>query len=674
MTRFKALLDDKEILTFIVLTLVAGLIYLPFVGQFGYFNDDWYLMFAAGAKGAFVFRDIFSIDRPLRALVMIPAYLLFGSNPLGYNLSAFAFRLASAFGFLWMLRFFWPQQRTSNFLMALLFLIYPGFLSQFNGIDYQSQMVSLAVAVLSLTLTLKAIRAEKIVIKLILYMIAGMLSWLYIGLVEYFIGFEIIRLAGVILLTVRERRPAARQVIQIIRQYLPALIMLLPFLGWRLFVFESERSATDVGMQLGQIVQSPLTTGLKWLITLMGDTLDVVVLAWGQPLSSRFSWIWSRTLLLEGFAIGIISVALVRFVWRQLEFVQDHNVTNWRFEALWFGFVSVIAGLVPIILVNRSVDFIFYSRYTLAASYGAVILIVSIIYYLENSTLRRVLISVMVLVAALTHFANGQMAVQVTKAMRDFWWQVSWRVPQLERNTTLIANYAVGATEEDYFVWGPANLIYYPKGTRDEYVQPGVYAALLNQNTMLKTLLNEGQEYDNRRTIRTYKNYRKLLVLTQPTENSCVHVIDGQQPEYSYYENPLIRIMGSHSNLDFILAEDPGILPPQVVFGPEPEREWCFYYQKASLARQRNDWDEISLLASQVDSLDLEPKDLIEWMPFIQAYAIGGEVSRLSEIAEPFASDLYSTQQVCQILGGMPELSEPTMLTVSQLFCQKKQK
>jgi hypothetical protein len=672
MTRLKALLENNKYLTLVVMTLVAGLVYLPFVGQVGYFNDDWYLMYAAGAKGAFVFGDIFSADRPLRALVMIPAYLVFGSNPLGYNLSAFAFRLASAFGLLWMLRIFWPQQRDSNFLMALLFLIYPGFLSQFNGIDYQSQMVSLAVAVLSLVLTLQAIRAEKIASKLILYVISGMLSWLYIGLVEYFIGFEIIRLAGVILLTVRERRPATRQVIQIIRQYFPVLITILPFLVWRLYFFESERSATDVSLQLGQIIQSPLTTGLNWLITLVSDTLEVVVLAWGQPLSSQLSWIWSRNLLLVGFSISIVSVVIVLFVLKQLEFAQENSVTNWRSEALWLGSVSVLAGLVPIVLVNRSVDFIFFSRYTLAASCGAVILIVSIIYFLQNKPLRRVLIAVMVLAAALTHFANGQKAVQVTNAMREFWWQVSWRVPKLERNATLVANYAVGATEEDYFVWGPANLIYYPEGTRDEFVQPGVYAALLNRNTVIKTLLNEGQEYDNRRTIRTYKNYRKLLVLSQPTENSCIHVIDGQQPEYSLHESPLVQIIGPYSKLEFIRAEDPVTVPPQVVFGQEPEHGWCYFFQKASLARQQNDWNEVLQLESQTASLGLEPKDLIEWMPFIQAYAIRGDLSRLSEFAEPLAQDPYSTQQACQILGEMQGLSESTMQAVSQLFCNKK--
>lgn len=62
--------------------IVAGLAYLPLVGEFGYFNDDSYLMYSASAYGPNAFVDIFSVDRPGRALVLMPAYLLFGPNPL----------------------------------------------------------------------------------------------------------------------------------------------------------------------------------------------------------------------------------------------------------------------------------------------------------------------------------------------------------------------------------------------------------------------------------------------------------------------------------------------------------------------------------------------------------------------------------------------------------------
>jgi hypothetical protein len=669
MNKVKSFLKSRNFLIVAMLIIVAGLAYLPFVGQFGYFNDDWYLMYAARVKGATVFREIFSIDRPLRTLVMTPAYWLFGQNPLYYNLSAYFFRLIGGIGFYWLLHMLWPRQRAATTSMALLFLIYPGFLSQFNGIDYQSQMVSLAAAVLSLGLTLAAIQSKNKLSKFLLYLLSGLLAYLYIGLVDYFIGFELIRVAIIFLFVAQKERTIGKRIVQTIRMWLPLVMLLIPLIAWRLFFFESERAATDVGLQLGSIVQSPLTTSLRWLSTLFLDSIDVLVLAWGQPLSSLLPWIWTRNLLLLGLGGSAVSAAILLVVLKQVEGPEENEDTNWKIDAIGLGLSSVIAGLIPIILVNRYVDFTFYSRYTLVSSAGAVILLVALISSVEQRILQKAMIVTLVFIASLTHFANSQSAVQITQATRDFWWQVSWRIPQLDKNTTLVANYAVGATEEDYFVWGPANLIYYPDGTNDRYVQPGVYAALLNQDTVNKTLQGEGQVFDNRRTIRTYKNYRRLLVLSQPTANSCVHVIDGEQPEYSSNENALIRIIGPYSKPELALVNEPASTPPQLVFGPEPEHDWCYFYQKASLARQREAWDEIQSIGDEVLNKNLAPGDLIEWMPFLQAYAQQGDIEHLQELAPKVVSDPYVAQQACQILGSLHNVTQPVFDTINAQYC-----
>jgi hypothetical protein len=669
MNKVKSFLKSKNFLIVAVLIVIAGLAYLPFVSQFGYFNDDWYLMYAARAKGATVFREIFSVDRPLRTLVMTPAYWLFGQNPLYYNLNAYFFRLISGISFYWLLHMLWPRQRAAIASMALLFLIYPGFLSQFNGIDYQSQMVSLAAAILSLALTLAAIQSTKRLSKFSLYLLSGLLAYLYIGLVDYFIGFELIRVAIIFLFVAQKERTIGKRIVQTIRMWLPLVVLLIPLIVWRLFFFESERAATDVGLQLGLIVQSPLTTSLRWLSTLFSDSIDVVVLAWGQPLSALLPWIWTRNLLLLGLGLSAVSAAILLVALKQVEGPEKNEDGNWKLEAVGLGLSSVIVGLIPIILVNRYVDFTFYSRYTLVSSAGAVILLVALILSVEQRILQKAMIVTLVFIASLTHFANSQSAVQITRATRDFWWQVSWRIPQLDKNTTLVANYAVGATEEDYFVWGPANLIYYPDGTNDRYVQPGVYAALLNQDTVNKALLNEGQEFDNRRTIRTYKNYRRLLVLSQPTVNSCVHVIDGEQPEYSSRENASVRIIGPYSRLWLVLANEPAATPPQIVFGPEPEHGWCYFYQKASLAQQREAWDEIQSIGAEVRSKNLAPRDAIEWMPFLQAYAQGEDIEHLKELAPKVVSDPYVSQQACQMLGSLQNLTQQVSDVINAQYC-----
>lgn len=671
MSKIHSFFRSKDFLIFAALTIIAGLAYLPFVRQFGYFNDDWYLMYAAGAKGAAVFREIFSIDRPGRVLVMMPTYWLFGQNPLYYNLSVYFFRLIGAIGLYWLLHMLWPRQRAAAANMAVLFLIYPGFLSQPNAIDYQSHIVGLAAAMLSIACTVKAVLSERSSNKSGFFSVAILLGWFYLWQMEWYIGFEFLRWASIFVLISRVGGTVIQKVVRTIRRAYPLIFVPVVFLFWRIALFHPERGATDIGLQLDQVIQSPLTTGLHWLVTMLTDAWKVAFLAWGQPLLSLLPWLWTRNLLLLGLGVSAVSAAILLVILKQAESPEKSDEEEWKLEAFGLGFSSVIAGLIPIILVNRYVDFTFYSRYTLVSSAGAAILLVSLVSSLKQTGLQKIMIAILVLIATLTHFANSQRAVQITGATRDFWWQVSWRIPQLDKNTTLVANYAIGATEEDYFVWGPANLIYYPDGTNDQYLQPGVYAAILNQNTVNNTLLNEGQEYDSRRTIRTYKNYRRLLVLTQPTMNSCVHVIDGREPEYSSFENASIRMIGPYSNFEHILATEPATTPPAIVFGSEPKHNWCYFYQKASLARQREAWDEIRALGEQVLSRNLMPGDSIEWMPFLQAYAQIGDVGRLQELSPTVVSDPIVAQQACRILGALQGLTRQAVEVIESQYCKK---
>ena len=671
MKKVRSFLGSKDFLIICLLAVVAGLVYLPFVGQFGFFNDDWYLMYAAGAKGALVFRDIFSIDRPGRMLVMVPAYWLFGQNPLYYNLSAYFFRLLSGIGFYWLLHMLWPRQRAVTASMALLFLIYPGFLSQPNAIDYQSHIVGLAAAMLSIAFSVQAILGESVLGKIFGFALSILLGWFYLWQMEWYIGFEFLRWASIFVLVSRNGGSLVQKAGRTLRRVYPLLLVPVVFLLWRLFLFTPERSATDVSLQLDQIIQSPLTTGLRWLVTWASDTLDVALLAWGQPLSSLLSWIWTRNLLLLGLGVSAAGVAILLIVLKRVRDPKEGGEGDWKMEAFSLGLSSALVGLIPVILVNRYVDFIFYSRYTLVSSAGTAILLVSLVFLLDQEKLQKAAIASLVFIAILTHFANSQRAAQISQATRDFWWQVSWRIPQLDKSTTLVANYAVGATEEDYFVWGPANLIYYPDGTHDRYVQPGVYAALLNQDTVNKTLLNKGQEFDNRRTIRTYKNYRKLLVLTQPTPNSCVQVIDGEQPEYSSYENASIRILGPYSDVRNILVNAPASTPPPIVFGSEPDHDWCYFYEKASLALQSQDWEEVRTLGDQALNSSLTPGDPIEWMPFLQAYAELGDTERLQELAPGIVSDPLVAQQACRSLSGLPGLTPQTVDVIGSYYCTK---
>lgn len=656
----------------LILMAISAFAYLPWVGQIGYMNDDWYLMYSAGAYGPRAFIDIFSVDRPARALVMIPAYALFGENPLYYNLSAYAFRLISGLAFLWLLRMLWPRQRGVLLTAPLFFLIYPGFLSQINGIDYQSQMVSLAAALLSVTLSVRALISDRLASKIAMIIAATLLGWLYLGLVEYFLGFEFLRVGALIILTCRGNTSWLNRLRNGMEAWLPNIFIPLVFLIWRVFFFESARGATDIGLQFENFSDSPILVMFWWGVGLMADAIDVLWLAWGVPFSNLLPVLRPRHIML-GSAIAIfMTYAIYKLTDLRLDPPGDEEKTAWHKEMVLLGAGLLAAGLIPVILVNREVDFVNFSRYSLVSAAGASLLMgVFLFHFIKSKPLRWMLVAILLTMSVLTHHANGLQASAQTKALNEFWWQVSWRVPQIEKGATLIGNYPVGSIQEDYFVWGPPNLIYYPEKLDDKgRIRPTLFAVVLNAQTTNKILVRSGEEYDNRKNIITYADYGNILLLSRPSSASCVQLIDGVQPDLSAFEKNSVMLVAPFSETGNVILDAEFHTPPQVVFGEEPPHEWCYYYQKASLARQRGKWDEVVKLGNEALKKDFIPQDHIEWMPFLQAYARDGNTDRLIEIKRYMRkADPFVLLQVCQNLTSMQGLEEETIGVINAYYC-----
>jgi hypothetical protein len=653
-----------SILLFII---VAALAYLPLIDRVGYSHDDWYLMAAAQAEGPGVFHQIFSVDRPLRAWVMIPAYMLFGGNSLYYHLSAYFFRVLGALALLWILRMLWQRQHIATLQMALMFLIYPGFLSQPNAIDYQSHIAGLAAALFSVALTIQGILSKNLALKILLHASSVLLGWFYLGQMEWYIGIEFFRWGCVYLLSARPTGTIVQNLRRTFRWGYPSLAAPVGFLMWRFLFFENERGATDVGIQLGQLKLYPLQTVYHWAVQVIQDLFDVMLSAWVIPLFQLAGYIQGWGILLT-----VVLSGLILFVIQKINIVdsQDESLQlNFQREAFAIGLFVAICGLIPIAMANREVSFPSFSRYALISSIGVPIFVVTLLMGLKSKLMRNGIATGLCVISILTHHANTVKYAHETAATNMFWWQVSWRVPQFEKNTTLIANYSGAVIEEDYFIWGPANLIYYPEKQNPKVVQPGLYAAVLNKDTVHKVLTRERQEFDNRKNIITYKNYRNIVILTQPTSRSCVHVIDGNHPEYAPSELDSIRTIEPYSEIEHVLADETLHAPPTVTFGSEPPRHWCYYYEKADLARQRGNWDEAKSIGEEAFGRGLKPEDAIEWMPFLQAYMMDGDVERLTELAPVITTDPFIARQACQLPGLMQGLSNNVVQVVDSLYC-----
>ena len=665
--KLRSLIKSELFIAIFLLVAISAIAYLPFIAHFSYFNDDWYEMFATGARGPMIFIDIFSVDRPARALLMIPLYILFGRNPFPYNVSAYLFRLFSGVSVLWSLRMVWPQQKRLAMLAALFYLIYPGFLSQPNAIDFQSHIAGLFFATFSMALTLKAVTTKNLSWRIFLSIISIFFGLAYLSQMEYYAGYEVVRFVLLFILAGQTEKSFLARLKRALLWYLPFIVVPLIFFTWRLFFFQDVRKQTDISLQLGSLITAPRHTLVVWGTALIQSMADVILLAWFVPFDNFFSYL-SYSDVLVSLCVALVAILIAWVSLRRIP-LDPLSEAGWQWENLCAGLVIVVGGLIPIIVANRSVDFSYLSRYSVISMFGAAMVLAVFVDQLKKFGFQLGFILLLIGIAVITHFDNGASSARSADSNNAFWWQVSWRIPQVKIGTTLVVHYPSGQAGEDYAVWSPANMIYYPQSQSQKFIQPALNAALLNHDALNKIQSHQGVEFDARRgSIQTFKNYSDVLLITQPTPYSCIHVINGSQTELSSSEDERVMLIAPYSQIQDVITGMQFKTPPQFPFGSEPTRSWCYYYEKASYARQVGDWQTVVDLGDQAAKLHYAPQDLIEWMPFLQAYAHFGNQTRLTDLKRTIDADPFVAAQACRILTNM-QLDSSTADSIKSLYC-----
>jgi hypothetical protein len=123
---------------------------------------------------------------------------------------------------------------------------------------------------------------------------------------------------------------------------------------------------------------------------------------------------------------------------------------------------------------------------------------------------------------------------------------------------------------------------------------------------------------------------RSLFIYYKPGEG-CLWVLNPNDVNNDYIplEN---RHLAAFSNASVILREASDA-PDPTVFGNEPIHDWCYYFEKASLANQQGDWNESLDLMSRAQQENLQPTLGIEWLPLIKAYAMTGDWQAAKELS-----------------------------------------
>jgi hypothetical protein len=96
-------------------------------------------------------------------------------------------------------------------------------------------------------------------------------------------------------------------------------------------------------------------------------------------------------------------------------------------------------------------------------------------------------------------------------------------------------------------------------------------------------------------------------------------------PDETYLRDAA-KLSSTRPILDQVIARMPEI------YYPEPVYTWCYYFEKADLARQLKDWNQVVKLGDKAFGLDDYPNDPVERFVFIEGYAHDGQWDKAMEL------------------------------------------
>ena len=463
----------EKYLAIALIVLVTIIAYGLLLKSFGFYLDDWYILWAGRTHGPGLIVDFHQFDRPLMGYFYAFYFQMLGSNPLGWQIFALILKLAGVLVFWWVLRMLWPKSILATTSAALLFAVYPGFLQMPQAGIKVNPLFTLLSALISIAFTVRSVQVKGLW-KIILFQVLALLfGVIYIFYYEYMFGLEFFRWAfvWVALKNAADVKPLIQRVKQWLLFAAPMLLALICMVGWRLFIFESGRDSMNVGYLSQNFSVTPFHSIARLIVEPVRDFIETGFASWfvpGYSLSSGAEyrpWITSVILGLLAIAFYCGYSILVQKLSQN-----DEDVENPSKYFAWMGVLGIVAALFPLVLVGRQVfldlSFNGFNKYTLHASVGVSLLMMGLLLALVR---RNGLIGIVAILLGLgiqTHYFNGLRYQESWRYQKELWWQLTWRAPDLKDNTmlALMTHPDEAITRERLLevVWGWE----YPAGTR----------------------------------------------------------------------------------------------------------------------------------------------------------------------------------------------------------------
>jgi hypothetical protein len=622
-------------LVLLALCLLSFGLLIPWLG---YYWDDWAKISVSRLFGLSGYWAYYAEDRPLSSWTHILLTPILGYRPIFWHIFALLLRWLSACGLWWSLSGLWPHARRQNAFTAMLFVVYPVFLQQPIAVTFHQQWLQFAFYFLSLGAMIQAYRRPQRFLPYTLLAVVAML--LQLSITEYFAPIELIR-PLVLWLLVSPSQPDWRQrAATALRQWAPYLLLLTAYVIWRLFFIQLPGEDPYRAETLYRFLEQPLATLIDLGRVMAVDVVYILISSWSKLLEfglegriSLFTLVsWAVALFSAIFSV----VYLVRL--RDSEPEEYPVQAAWVRQALALGALATLLGPVPAWITGRQVVFDFHSdRYAMPALFGASLLTVAVVEWLAQRKLQKAaLLGALIGLAVGLHLRTANDYRWIWTDQLRFYWELSWRAPHIKAPTAILSEREMFPNQGLFSTSAALNLLYPQPGNADQlaYWAYTLWPKFANHipeplqigfNTTFRSLHFEGSTPNS------------LLVYNDPSRANCLWVLRPEDSDHPYLSE-LVKAFLPISNLERIEPVPAAAgYPPTDFYGPEPPHGWCYFFEKADLARQFGDWQRVAALADEARSLGYWPDQSAanspyEWLPFVEGYARTGRWDDAQEV------------------------------------------
>ena len=597
-----------------VVILAYG-IYIPWMGMYG---DDWIFLLNQKVFGPLGFIPFFASDRPFSGWILVLTSFLARDNTWVYQVLGVLLRGLDVVALWWLLKVIWPRHSRQALWAALLFAVYPGFVQQFIPMEFSIHFFVLGAFLVSLGLMVQAVRSPQRALPrmtLAVLCAAGMFS------IEYFVGLELLRPVILWLVLSGETPDLKKRFVRLLKYWLPFLAVLAAFFIWRVFIFKFHFYQPAL---LQNFIATPWETLLHLGARILADSYKTALLAWLQIFNMQMG-LHTLLLFLPVVVAGLVVACFIILKLPEGKIAAEDAKFSARWKWIWpAGLVCLVSFFVagiPIDIPGVPLEVYFpWDRAVLPFMLGACLFLVVLLEFIPPR-IGRFALAVLLSLSLGYSMKNARSYINDVSLQRDLIWQMVWRAPQIKPGTLLLfENLNLDHLYDNDF--SPIVNWTYAPGLAANPIPYRLFDLNKEQqslDTFLDTFTTPDIPFTDTYDTFTFVGSSANMVLFSYDSPGCLLVL-GPQNDYLPHDIPREAAIQRLTNPDLLLPNASPAVHPPLYLAKEPAHTWCYYYEKADLARQQKDWAQVVTLWKEAAGKSYLPETSYEFAPFIEAF------------------------------------------------------